>query len=85
MDEGEFHSNHLIIQVIAALQMAPKASIYSTDGEKLTTAVRNLAITTPELRSIADINGFLGNLTLSLQDYIKKASKPVDIRKKTVQ
>ena len=77
-------SDHYLIEVTVRLARELKEPIYHTDPAKLANHIGELEIAEPKLTTRAEVDGFIGNLTISLQDCIAKASNRISVRKQPI-
>jgi len=78
------HSEHHLIQAMEDSAPTHKEAIFNTNKEKLNKLISALELAEPHLPTTNNIEGFVGNLTSSLQICIDKDSTQVDIRRKTL-
>ena len=78
------YSDHSLITFETGYNAPKRDPLYRTDTVKLSAAVRNLQIATPVLRTQAEVNGFVTNLTSTLQGCIDKASEQIRVRHTTL-
>ena len=74
------YSGHSFLAFEAGFNTPQRNPIYWMDPVKLSAAVRNQVIATPTLHTHKEVDGFIGNLTSTLQGCIDMASEQINVR-----
>jgi len=78
--EEDSCSDHYFVSFEVDYEATPSDPIFRTDPELLSAAIRKAVIATPVLHTKAEVDGFVANLSSTLQGCIDTASKQIGTR-----